>query len=112
MNQNHKVAVFDPATGDLRRVPISQIDTSRYEKVQVPKLQRQFDLYAFKGPGRESDMNNSPMYAIIARIADDPEGRSHVARLYYSELGLTSQLQRLLSAKYRTLYIGSLPSSR
>lgn len=111
MNEKHQVAVFDPETCDLRRLPLNQINTSDYEKVQIPKRQRQFDLYASFDYENDSDKDNSPTYAVVARSTDDAKGKSHLARLYYSRLGLASEVQRFLSAKYRTLYIGAMPTS-
>ncbi|KAI4170430.1 MAG: hypothetical protein LQ343_004933 [Gyalolechia ehrenbergii] len=105
----HHVAVFDPETCDLRRLPLSQIDTSNYEKVQIPKRHRQFDLYASYDYENDSVKVNAPTYAVVARSTDEAKGKSHLARLYYSRLGLASELQRFLSAKHRILYIGTLP---
>ncbi|KAL9025383.1 MAG: hypothetical protein Q9196_005781 [Gyalolechia fulgens] len=109
MNEKYHVAVFDPETCDLRRLPLSQINTSNYEKVQIPKRHRQFDLYASYDLGDDSVNDNTTTYAVVARSTDEAKGKSHLARLYYSRLGLASDVQRFLSPKYRTLYIGAMP---
>ncbi|KAL8647251.1 MAG: hypothetical protein Q9210_005671 [Variospora velana] len=106
------VAVFDPESGDLARLPLDKLNTSEYEKVQIPKYQRQFDLYTSSDPENTSIKGDAPSYAVITRSTDDTKGKSHLARLYYSRLGLASELQRLVSAKYRTLYIGTMPPNR
>ncbi|KAI4097340.1 MAG: hypothetical protein LQ348_002629 [Seirophora lacunosa] len=102
------VAVFDPESCDLARVPLDKINPSDYEKVQIPKHLRQFDIYTSIGLDKTSD---APTYAVVARSTDDTNGKSHLARLYYSRLGLASELQRWMSAKHRTLYIGIMPSN-
>ncbi|KAL8839504.1 MAG: hypothetical protein Q9170_001727 [Blastenia crenularia] len=112
MIEKHHVAVFDPETCDLRRLPLNKLNTSNYEKVQIPKRQRQFDLYATRDFDGDSIEDDAPTYAVISRSSDDPKGKSHLARLYYSRLGLASEVQRFMSAKYRTLYIGAMPTSK
>ncbi|KAL8969801.1 MAG: hypothetical protein Q9197_004149 [Variospora fuerteventurae] len=107
MIDTYYVAVFDPESCDLARLPLDKLNTSEYEKVQIPKRQRQFDLYTSSDP--EKTFINAPHYAVITRSTDNTKGKSHLARLYYSRLGLASDLQRLVSAKYRTLYIGTMP---
>ncbi|KAI4101806.1 MAG: hypothetical protein LQ339_004852 [Xanthoria mediterranea] len=110
MIETHYVAVFDPESCNLCRLPASKIDASNYDQIQIPRRRSQFDLYASKDLEKQAVKGNAPKYAVISRYTDDPDGRSHLARLYYSRLGLASEVQRLLSAKYRTLYIGAIPS--
>ncbi|KAI4128224.1 MAG: hypothetical protein LQ341_006700 [Variospora aurantia] len=112
MIDTYYVAVFDPESCDLARLPLDKLNTSEYDKVQIPKRQRQFDLYTSSDPEKTSIEGDAPHYAVITRSTDNTKGKSHLARLYYSRLGLASDLQRLMSAKYRTLYIGTMPLNR
>ncbi|KAL8929858.1 MAG: hypothetical protein Q9208_001002 [Pyrenodesmia sp. 3 TL-2023] len=111
MIETHYVAVFDPESCDLCRVPASRIDTENYEKIRVPRRKSQFDLYVSNDPEKQSFKGDTSNYSVITQSGDDPKGKSHLARLYYSRLGLASDVQRLVSAKYRTLYIGTIPIS-
>lgn len=65
---------------------------SEYEKVQIPKRLRQFDIYTSIGLEKTSD---AATYAVVARSTDDTDGKSHLARLYYSRLGLASETTAL-----------------
>ncbi|KAL8682868.1 MAG: hypothetical protein Q9186_001114 [Xanthomendoza sp. 1 TL-2023] len=109
MIDTHYVAVFDPESCDLCRLPASKIDADNYEKIRIPRWKGQFDLYVSKDLDQQTINADTSNFAVISRYTDDPQGKSHFARLYYSRLGLASELQRLLSAKYRTLYIGAIP---
>ncbi|KAI4239577.1 MAG: hypothetical protein L6R40_005522 [Gallowayella cf. fulva] len=111
MIETHYVAVFDPESCDLCRLPASKIDTNQYEKIRIPRRKSQFDLYAIKDPEKQANKGDTSNYAVISRSTDDPKGKSHLARLYYSRLGIASDLQRLVSPKYRTLYIGAIPEA-
>ncbi|KAL9013547.1 MAG: hypothetical protein Q9173_001759 [Seirophora scorigena] len=111
MIDTHYVPVFDPESCDLARVPLDKINTSDYEKVQIPKRRRQFDLYSSIDLEKTSIEGDAPTYAVVARSTDDTKGKSHLARLYYSRLGLVSEIQRWMSAKHRTLYVGTMPSN-
>ncbi|KAL8777175.1 MAG: hypothetical protein Q9213_007976 [Squamulea squamosa] len=109
MLETHYVTVFDPESCDLCRLPASKIDADNYEKIQIPRRKSQFDLYASKDLEKQAMESGTSRYTVISRSTDDPDGKSHLARLYYSRLGLASELQRFVSAKYRTLYIGAIP---
>ncbi len=116
------MAVFDPESGDLRRLPLNKlkgqttliasdsvvnnlISASEFEKVEVPKWRRHFDVYASNDLESHS-REGQPTYS-----RDDTEGRSFLARLYYSRLGIASNVQRAVSSKHRTLYIGPMPEN-
>lgn len=120
MNEKQRVAVFDPESGDLRRLPLNKLKgqatlissgsyvdnlmlASDFEKVEVPQWRRHFDVYTSNDLGNPSGEGH-PTYS-----RNDTEGRGFLARLYYSLLGIASNVQRAVSAKYRTLYIGAMP---
>ncbi len=120
MNEKQRVAVFDPKSGDLRILPLNKLKgqatlissdsyvdnpmlASDFEKVEVPKWRRHFDVYTSNDLGNPSG-EGQPTYS-----RNDTEGRSFLARLYYSRLGIASNVQRAVSAKHRTLYIGEMP---
>ena len=79
---------------------------TKFNTVNVPRMRRQFDVYESnelaKGTSHAS-------HAIVTRPTDEIEDKSFLARLYISRLGVTSEVQRLLSSKHRILYIGPLP---
>ena len=120
---NEKVAVFDPESKDLRRLPRNKIDglslpvlllsedfkdyvlASKFDTVNVPRLRRQFDVYE---SNELADGTSRASHAIVTRPTDGIEDKSFLARLYISRLGVTSEVQRLLSSKHRILYIGPL----
>ena len=79
------------------------ISASDFEKVEVPKWRRHFDVYASNNL-EDRSREGQPTYS-----RDDTEGRSFLARLYYSRLGIASDVQRAVSSKHRTLYIGAMP---
>ncbi|MCJ1456925.1 hypothetical protein MMC28_007291 [Mycoblastus sanguinarius] len=105
MSEKHRVPVFDPESGDLRKLPLKKLEKSKFEKIDVPNWRRQVDVY------ESHDEKKSRSYAIVTGPTDDTEGKVFLARLYMSRLGVASDVQRLLSSKHRTLYIGSLPSA-
>lgn len=77
---------------------------SEYEKIEVPQWRRHFDLYALYDRDRASP-EGRPAYS-----RKDTEGRSFLATLYYSRLGLVANVQRAVSSKeHRILYIGAIP---
>lgn len=76
---------------------------SDYDKVEVSRWRRKVDVY------ESNDVDKDSSHAVITGRSDDPEGKSFLARLYISRLGPASDLQRLVSSKYRTLYIGAMP---
>lgn len=102
---SEKVAVFDPESKDLRRLPRNTIDPTKFDTVNVPRLRRQFDVYE---SNKLANGHSHASHAIVTRLTDETEDKSFLARLYISRLGVTSELQRLLSSKHRILYIGSL----
>lgn len=130
MNEKHHVAVFDPESCDLRRLPLDRLKglfivvsfycrkclisrvASEYEQVQVPRFKRRFSVWAPSELDRNSLENQSTKHTVVTRSTDDVEGKSFVARLYYPHLGLTPNVQRAYSSKHRTLYIGAIPDSR
>ena len=68
----------------------------------MPRLRRQFDVYESNGLAKANS------HAIVTRPTDKVEDKSFLARLSISRLGVTSEVQRLLSSKHRVLYIGPL----
>lgn len=76
---------------------------SNYDKFEVSRWRRKVDVY------ESNDVEKDPSYAVVTGPSDDPEGKSFLARLYISELGVASGVQRLVFSKYRTLYIGAMP---
>lgn len=75
---------------------------SDYDKVEVSRWRRKVDVY------ESNDLEHSS-HAVVTRPSDDPEGKSFLARLYISRLGVASDIQRLVFSKDRTLYIGAMP---
>ena len=71
----------------------------------MPRMRRQFDVY---GSDELAKGSNHSSHAIVTRPTDEIEDKSFLARLYMSRLGVTSEVQRLLSSKHRVLYIGPL----
>ena len=78
---------------------------SKFDTVNVPRLRRQFDVYESNGLAKGT---SHASHAIVTRPTDEIEDKSFLARLYISRLGVTSEVQRLLSSKHRILYIGPL----
>ena len=68
----------------------------------MPRLRRQFDVY------ESNELAKGTSHAIVTRPTDEIEDKSFLARLYVCRLGVTSEVQRLLSSKHRVLYIGPL----
>ena len=68
----------------------------------MPRLRRQFDVY------ESNELAKGNSHSIVTRPTDKVEDKSFLARLYISRLGVTSEVQRLLSSKHRVLYIGPL----
>ena len=68
-------------------------------------MRRQFDVYESNELAKGT---THPSHAIVTRPTDEIEDKSFLARLYISRLGVTSEVQRLLSSKHRILYIGPL----
>lgn len=81
---------------------LTDVVDSDFDKVTIPKWARQFDVY------EADDLASS--HSIVTRPTDDTEGLSFLARLYISRLGVKSDVQRVLSSKYRVLYIGTMPN--
>ncbi|MCJ1465971.1 hypothetical protein MMC07_004590 [Pseudocyphellaria aurata] len=108
----HKVPVFDPSSGELRRIPLERINVSDFEQIEVPKWRRRFDIYVSESL---ETLKKAPVegpranYTIITRSSDDTEGKTFLARLNFSQLGLKADVQRALSSKHRALYIGPMP---
>lgn len=102
---SEKVTVFDPESKDLQRLPRNKIDASKFDTVNVPRLRRQFDVY---GSNELAKGTSHASHAIVTRPTDEVEDKSFLARLYIGRLGVTSDVQRLLSSKHRILYIGPL----
>ncbi len=71
----------------------------------MPKWRRQFDVY------ESDDLQEKSSHAVVTRPTDDTTGKSFLARLYISRLGVRSDLQRVLSEKHRILYIGPMPNN-
>ena len=82
---------------------------SEFEQIQVSKWRRRFDIYASKDPEKSSAEDHRGAYTIVTRSSDDTEGKIFLTRLYYSQLGLTADVQRVISPKHRLLYIGPMP---
>ena len=71
----------------------------------MPRLRRQFDVY------RSNELPDEiypASYAIVIRRNDVVGDKSFLARLHISRLGVTFEVQRLLSSQHRVLYIGPL----
>ena len=84
---------------------ISSDDTiaSNYDQVGLSRWRRKFDVY------ESNDLEKDSSHAVVTRRSDDPEGKTFLARLYISRLGVASDVQRFVFPKYRTLYIGAMP---
>lgn len=81
-----------------------------FEKIEVSKWRRRFDIYASSSSSTTFSLEDHPKeYAIVTRSSDDTQGKSFLTRLYFSRLGLAADVQRVLSSKHRTLYIGPIP---
>ena len=74
----------------------------------MPRLRRQIDVYESNELANESSQTS---YAIVTWRNDVIVDKSFLARLYISRLGVTSEVQRLLSSKHRVLFIGPLEST-
>lgn len=81
----------------------NHIVESNYGKVEVSRWRRKVDVY------ESNDVEKDSSYAVVTGPSDDPEGKSFLARLYISQLGVASDVQRLVFSKHRTLYIGAMP---
>ncbi|MCJ1465972.1 hypothetical protein MMC07_004591 [Pseudocyphellaria aurata] len=111
----HQVSVFDPDSGDFRRLPLKRINASEFEKVEVSKWRRRFDIYglkSFETPEKASVEGHREHYTIVTRSSDKTEGKVFLTRLYFSQLGLKADFQRVISSKHRILYIGPMPDDR
>ena len=73
--------------------------------MNMPRLRHQFDVYESNELPNE---NSQASYAIVTRRNDVVGDKSFLARLHISRLGVTFEVQRLLSSKHRVLYIGPL----
>lgn len=82
---------------------------SEFEQIEVSKWRRRFDIYASRDPEKAAVGGHRKSYTIVTRSSDDTLGKTLVARLYYSQLGLAADVQRVISSKHRTLYIGPIP---
>ena len=69
----------------------------------MSRWRRKFDVY------ESNDFDKDASHAVVTGPSDDSEGKSFLARLYFSRLGVASDVQRLVFSKYRTLYIGEMP---
>ncbi|MCJ1468726.1 hypothetical protein MMC07_007356 [Pseudocyphellaria aurata] len=105
----HKVPVFDPASGELRRVPLEKINVSDFEQIEVPKWRWRFDIYVSQPLEGASGEGHRKKYTIVTRNSDKTEGQVLLTRLYFSQLGLKADVQRVISSKHRILYIGPMP---
>lgn len=83
----------------------NQILASDYDKVEVSRWRRKVDVY------ESNDVEKVSSHAVVTgnSDSDDSKGKIFLARLYISRLGPASNLQRLVSSKHRTLYIGAMP---
>lgn len=82
---------------------------SEFEQIEVSRWRRRFDIYASKDLEKASLEGHGDPYTIVTRSSDDTEGKIFLTRLYYSRLGLKADVQRVISSKHRTLYIGPMP---
>lgn len=71
----------------------------------MPRLRRQFDVY--KSNELPNEISQAS-YAIVTRRNDVVGDQSFLAQLHISRLGVTFEVQRLLSSRHRVLYIGPL----
>ena len=81
----------------------NSVSASDYDKVEISRWRRKVDVY------ESNDFKNGSSHSVVTGRSDDPEGKSFLARLYISRLGPASNLQRFVSSKHRTLYIGAMP---
>lgn len=120
MGEKHRVPVFDPESKDLRRLPLKNINSpyssivfvnnyaltmnlgSEFDEVKLPRWRRRFDVY-------ESSEDSKDLHAVITSPKESTEGMRLLARLYISRFGVASDVQRVLSSKHRSLYIGAMP---
>ena len=79
------------------------IVASDYDKVEVPRWRRKFDVY------ESNDLEKDASHVVVTGPSDDLKGKSFLARLYFGQLGLASEIQRLVFSKNRFLYIGQIP---
>lgn len=91
------------ALKSIRQLESNRIAASNYDKVEVSRWRRKFDVYESNNVDKDSS------HAVVTGPSDDLEGKSFLARLYISRLGVASDVQRLVFSKYRTLYIGAMP---
>ena len=77
----------------------------KLDAVNMPRLRRQFDVYESNKLANESSQAS---YVIVTRRDDVVIDKSFLARLHISQLGVTSEVQRMLSSEHRVLYIGPL----
>lgn len=129
MADKKRVAVFDPDSCDFRKLPLQKLKglsihysritqlilssflASDYDKVEIPRFKRRFDVWAPSSLDLKDQCR--PSHSIVTRDTDDVKGKSFVARVYYGQLGMSSSVQRLVSSKSsknRTLYIGAMPN--
>ena len=81
---------------------------SDYETVEVSRWRRKVDVY------EPNDVDKDSSHAVVTgatSAANQSEGKSFLARLYISRLGVASDVQRLVFSKHRTLYIGAMPDA-
>ena len=82
----------------------NHILASDYDKVEISRWRRKVDVYEF------NDVDKDSSHCVVTGRSNDPEGKSFLARLYISRLGPRSSLQRFVSSRHRTLYIGAMPN--
>lgn len=94
-------------THNLPASLLTEVVDSNFEKVDLPRLRRRVDVY------ESSDLNEKASHAVITGPTGDYDirGKSFLARLDISRLGVRSDVQRALSltSKQRALYIGPIP---
>ena len=84
------------------------LTAAKFEELRLPRFRRRVDVY------ESNDLDEKSTHALVTgpNPSYDIEDKSFLARLYMSRLGITSDVQRILSPKssrYRTLYIGAMP---
>lgn len=82
---------------------------SEFQQIEVSKWRRRFDIYASRNLEKASEEGDRKPYTIVTRSSDNTEGKILLTRLYYSQLGLAADVQRVISSKHRILYIGPMP---
>ncbi len=85
---------------------------SDFTQLEISRWRRRFDIYVSDGVEKVADGDDAEPYVIVTRSTDNTDGKSFLTRLYYSQLGIAADLQRALSSKHRTLYIGPIPNKR